>query len=139
MDISESVEALLSSKALVIEHLYERLFAARPDLEQLFQNRDMRIQASMLTVALASVEAYYSQRFPATGHYLRVLGNRHFHEGVRREDYAAFREALMETLKEFFADMWDESLAKQWDQALDLAIDTMLQGYDDTSAVEQAD
>ncbi|MCA9029059.1 MAG: hypothetical protein KDA86_28015 [Planctomycetaceae bacterium] len=130
MDISESVEALLSSKALVIEHLYDRLFESRPDLRQHFENRDMRIQASMLTVALASVEAYYSQRFPATGHYLKVLGNRHFHEGVRTEDYAAFREALIGTLQEFFAETWDQPLANQWHEALDLAIETMMEGYE---------
>ena len=129
MDISASVQTLLSSKGSVIEHFYDRLFSQHPELSLHFENRDMRIQASMLIVALASVEAYYSQRFPATEHYLKVLGNRHFHEGVTIDDYPSFQTALLETLEEFFADDWQPELAHQWREALELAIETMLKGY----------
>ncbi len=132
MDISASVQALLASKGCVIEHFYDQLFSKDPELRRHFENHDMRVQASMLTVALASVEAYYSQRFPATEHYLKVLGNRHFHEGVQLDDYAQFQTALIETLEGFFADEWDPLLASQWAEALELAILTMQEGYGET-------
>ncbi len=132
MDISESVQVLLSSKARVIERFYDRLLTQHPDLRHHFESRDMRMQASMLTVALASVEAYYSHRFPATEHYLHVLGHRHFHEGVRAEDFGKFQSVLLEILEEFFADEWDESLATQWSEALELTVNVMREGYQDT-------
>ena len=129
MDISASVPAIMSSKGCIIERFYDRMFAEHPELHRHFTNRDMRIQASMLTVALASVEAYYSHHFPATEHYLKVLGNRHFHEGVRPEDYPKFQTALLETLEDFFGDQWQPDLARQWKEALELAVQTMLEGY----------
>lgn len=132
MDISESVQILLSSKARVIERFYDRLLTQHSELRHHFENRDLRMQASMLTVALASVEAYYSHRFPATEHYLKVLGHRHFHEGVQADDFSKFQTVLLETLEEFFADQWRPSLATQWSQALELAIDTMREGYRET-------
>ena len=39
------------------------------------------MQASIVMMAFVSVEAYQTHRFLATEHYLRVLGNRHFHNG----------------------------------------------------------
>ncbi|MGD9856078.1 MAG: globin domain-containing protein [Planctomycetaceae bacterium] len=132
MHISESVQALLASKQRVIERFYERFLTEYPELRRHFENRDMRIQASMLTVALASVEAYYSQRFFATGHYLKVLGHRHYHEGVRPEDYSKFSKTLLETLQGFLGDDWSPELEHEWRQALDLAIETMLEGYKGT-------
>ncbi len=132
MDISASVVALMGSKGCVVEHFYDRLFSQHPELQRHFENLDMRVQASMLTVALASVEAYYSQRFPATEHYLKVLGHRHFHEGVQLDDYPKFQTALVETLEEFFGDEWQPDLARQWSEALELAIKTMQEGYQQT-------
>lgn len=132
MEISESVQVLLSSKGRVIERFYDRLLTRHPDLRHHFETRDLRMQASMLTVALASVEAYFLHRFPATEHYLHVLGHRHFHEGVRTEDFGKFQSVLLEILEEFFADQWDEALAGQWREALTLAIDAMREGYRET-------
>lgn len=132
MDISESVQVLLSSKDRVIERFYDRLLKEYPELQRHFVNRDMRVQASMLTVASVSVEGYYSHRFPATEHYLKVLGNRHFHEGVRPEDYPKFQAVFLATLEEAFADDWQPALAEQWREALELTIRTMLEGYDGT-------
>ncbi len=132
MDISESVQALLSSKLNIIRRFYDHMFMMFPELRRHFVNRDLHVQATMLTMALSSVEGYYRHRFPATAHYLKVLGNRHFHEGVRAEDYAKFQAALLETLKEFFADEWSKSLEREWSEALELAFEKMQQGYEGT-------
>ncbi len=135
MDISESVQLLLSSKTCVIDRFYDHLLTEFPQLRHHFENHNLRTQASMLTVALASVEAYYVHRFPATEHYLKVLGNRHFHQGVRVEDFPSFQLALLKTLEEFFAEDWQPALATQWSDALELAIKTMQEGYKDTYTV----
>ena len=132
MTISESVQALLSSKGRVIERFYEQFPTEHPELKRHFENRNLTVQASMLTVALASVEAYYSHRFFATEHYLKVLGNRHYHEGVRPEDYPKFSSTLLEILEGFLGDDWSPELKDEWQQALDLAIATMLEGYKET-------
>ena len=132
MDIGASVQALLSSKDRVIERFYDRLLTQHPELQRHFENRDLRIQASMLTIALTSVEAYYSHRFFATGHYFKVLGHRHFHEGVKADDFSKFETVLMETLADFFAEKWDPNLAAQWKDALGIAFELMREGYQDT-------
>ncbi len=131
MDISESVQSLLNSRALVIERFYDRLLTKYPELRWHFEGRNLRVQASMLTMALASIEAYYLHRFPATEHYLKVLGNRHFHEGVKLDDLPKFQTELLATLEEYFGVEWQPALANQWQQALDLAIATMREGYKD--------
>ena len=132
MDISDSVAALLSSKMRVIDRFYELLLSRYPELRHHFASRDMRMQATMLTMALASVEAYYLHRFPATEHYFQVLGHRHFHTGVQLEDFDKFQSVLLEVLAEFHGQDWTTSLAGQWDQALRLAIERMRSGYRET-------
>jgi|GEM_PF-752335 len=129
VDITDSIQAILNSHERVVEGFYKRLLETHPDLRHHFQNRDLTVQASMVTMGLVSVEAWYSNRFPATGHYLKVLGHRHFHDGVRREDLPKFRDTLLETLSEFHADEWNDALRQQWFEAIDLAISVMLEGY----------
>ncbi len=130
MDITDSIQAILNSHDRVVEGFYERLLTTHPDLQHLFENRDLAVQASMVTMGLVSVEAYYTNRFPATEHYLKVLGNRHFHDGVRREDLPKFRDTLLVTLSEFHAERWNDALHQQWFDAIDLAISVMLEGYE---------
>ncbi len=130
MNISESVEALLNSSDRVVERFYERLLRLHPDLRHHFETRDMEVQASIVTMALVSVEAWYSNRFPATEHYLKVLGHRHYHNGVRPEDFARFRDVLLTVLKDFHSDDWSDDLARQWFDAINQAVQVMLQGYE---------
>lgn len=132
MNISESVEALLSSKDRVVERFYERFLSTYPELSHHFENGDLKVQASKVTMALVSVEANFTQRFPATEHYLKVLGHRHYHNGVRPEDFPKFRDVLIEILAEFLGDDWSDQLQDEWQAALNLAIATMLEGYEQT-------
>ena len=90
VNIIESVQTLFSSQERVVERFYERFLKEYPELRHHFESRDLKMQASIVTMALVSVEAYYTHRFPATEHDLRVLGNRHFHNGIRPEDFPKF-------------------------------------------------
>jgi hemoglobin-like flavoprotein len=129
MTISESVELLLSSKARVTERFYSLLLSRHPELKALFARRDMRMQATMLTMALATAESYSVHRYPAIAHYFQVLGHRHYHAGVRVEDFAKFKSALLEVLAEFHGADWTDDLAEQWRTALQEAITKMEDGY----------
>ncbi len=129
MTISSTVDALLGSKDRVVERFYDGLLTEYPELQRYFEHRDLRIQASMVTMALVHVEGYYSHRFPATRHYLQVLGHRHYHLGVRPEDLVKFRDAMLSALADFLGNAWTEQLASDWKEALDLAIEVMLEGY----------
>ena len=132
MNITESVQTLLSSQKRVVERFYERFLSEHPELRHHFESRDLKMQASIVTMALVSVEAYYTHRFPATEHYLRVLGNRHFHNGIRPEDFPKFRDVLLITLEEFHGDKWHQGLQREWKDAIDLAVSIMLEGYQRT-------
>lgn len=129
MTISASVNVLLRSKDRVVEQFYDRLLSRYPELRKFFESRDLRFQASMVTMALVHVEGFYSHRFPATEHYLHVIGHRHYDLGVREDDLLCFRDVLLESLQEFLGDAWTAELAGEWQQALDLAISTMREGY----------
>lgn len=129
MTITDSVEQLLSSKTRVIDRFYALLLSRHPELRVLFERRDLSMQATMLTMALASVESYFLHRFPATEHYFQVLGHRHFHAGVRREDFGKFESVLLEVLAEFHGPEWTPDLAAAWQAAIRLATDKMAEGY----------
>lgn len=132
MDIADSVQALLNSSESVVAGFYKRFLAKHPDLRHHFESRDMVIQASIVTMALVSVEAWYTSRFPATEHYLKVLGHRHFHNGIRPQDFPKFRDVLLETLQDFHGEDWDDALRQHWHDAIDGAVEVMLEGYERT-------
>jgi len=132
MNLSESVPILLDSQSSVVEDFYKRFLEQHPEVSHHFKRRDLRMQASIVTMALLSVDAHYTHRFPATEHYLKVLGHRHYHEGIQPEDFPKFRDVLIETLKDFLQEDWDQQLHDEWYAALNLAIYTMLEGYQKT-------
>lgn len=130
IDIAESAQQLLNQKERVIPGFYERLFRRDPAIRRYFTNVNLHQQATLLTMALITVESHYTNSCPATDHYLNVLGYRHHLDGIDRADFTTFRDCLLETLAEFHQDDWSPQLAGQWRAALDRAIETMLLGYD---------
>lgn len=130
MTFDESVRFLLSQKTAVIESFYDRFLSRHEQARRLFDGVDLRQQAVMLTMALVSVENHHTHQYPATEHYLRVLGHRHHLGTVPPEMYPHFRDCLMETLGEIHADEWTDDLSQQWKQALDSTVQTMLEGYE---------
>ena len=127
MDISESVQALLNSQERVVEGFYDRLLKRYPELRHHFVSRDLERQAIMVTMSL--VEAYYIHHFPATEHYLKVLGDRHYNNAIRPADFVKFRDVMLETMHDFHGEDWSDELNRQWYDAIDLAVSVMLEGY----------
>ena len=130
MELAESVTFILGHKEAVIGSFYDRFLSDYPEVRQYFQGVDLKKQALMLTMALVAVEGYYSGEYPATEHYLRVLGHRHHLASVDVEHYPKFRDCLVATLAEIHGDSWNDDLDVQWSAAIDKAIQVMLDGYE---------
>lgn len=130
MDIEQSVQQLLKQKQVVIERFYDIFLNRHPEVRPYFENVNLNHQATLLTMALIMVESHYSQSYPATTHYLHVLGHRHHQNGIKPEHFAKFRDCLLETLAEFHGDDWTTDLAHQWRQAVEKSVSTMLEGYE---------
>ena len=131
MHISSSVERILHDKAVVIRTFYDRFLAECPEARRHFVGVRMEHQASMLTMALVTIEGHYSHSYPATEHYLKVLGCRHRNYGVPRELFPQFGRSLIATLREFHGADWDQELERQWNEAFEKATETMFVGYEE--------
>lgn len=129
MIIEASIQQLLSQKDTVVRLFYDRLLAQYPEVREYFAGIDVEQQAIALTIALVMVENLFSHAYPATRHYLKVLGHRHHLRGIRADLYPRFCNCLLETLAEFHGNDWDAELSTEWRDALEMASKTMLEGY----------
>jgi hemoglobin-like flavoprotein len=129
MDIEQSIHELLAQKDTVIRLFYDRFLAQYPEVSEYFAGIDLDQQAITLTMALVTVENYFSHAYPATRHYLRVLGHRHHLRRIPADLYPKFCDCLLKTLQEFHGNDWGVELSTQWCDALEIASRTMLEGY----------
>jgi serine/threonine protein kinase len=94
------------------EHVYDQLFARRPDLRALFPE-DMRQQRAKLGSALELVvENLRSPEYIVT--LLEELGNRHVGYGATVEHLALLGEALITSLELFDPMPWDDATRDAW-------------------------
>jgi hemoglobin-like flavoprotein len=84
----------------------------------------------MLRLALTMIEQYYRNRYEAMESYLRIIGFRHKRLEIPRDLYADWRDCLLDTLEAFHGKDWNEELERQWTEAINLAVETMLEGYE---------
>ncbi len=91
---------------------YRRLFAARPEVRDLF-GADMDAQHTKLMDTLtALVESL--EREHIVDESLTALSQRHVRYGARAEHYDWVQEALLETLKEYVPNWETDDLASLW-------------------------
>ena len=131
MNISESVEAILSSEQLVGGQFYDRFFVECPHLRKYFDGVDMDRQSALLTSAIVLIETVHSRHSEGLSPYLRLLGKDHHARGISKEDFTDWTESMLRTLAEFHGDKWSKSLEQQWHQAISGSVKIMLQSYDD--------
>ena len=129
MDITGSVQTILGRKEIVIRRFYDLFLNRHPEAQPYFEGVNLEHQATLLTMALIMIESHYSHEYPATEHYLKVLGHRHHHDAIPPELFPKFRDCLIETLSEVHGEEWDDVLAGHWRAAIDKATSTMLEGY----------
>jgi hemoglobin-like flavoprotein len=129
MAIEHSIQRLLAEKSTVVRLFYDRFLAEHADVRDYFAEVDLEQQAVVLTMALVMVENYFSHAYPATRHYLKVLGHRHHLQQIPPNLYPKFCECLLKTLAEFHGNDWDTELSTEWRDALEIASKAMLDGY----------
>jgi hemoglobin-like flavoprotein len=130
MDIHESLKQILSRPQHDLGDLFYQVFLEEfPEVQSHFRNTNLHRQAIMMTNALQIIVSHATHFFPATAAYLQVLGNRHYRDGIPKDLYPKFREALLVALGKFHGGDWSEPLRQQWQTAIDHAADGMLKGY----------
>ena len=130
MTINESIERILGRTDIVADLFYTVFLDRYPELREFFAGVDLKRQAVLLTIALCTVEDYYTRRYKAAELYLKYLGTKHYDLNIPRETYAMFHDAMLATLEQFHGDEWDNALAEQWSDALRQATDLMFEGYE---------
>ena len=129
MNIHESINRILESESLIGETFYDVFLNDYPEVQQFFSGVNMQRQAVLLTMALLVMEQYHSSSYPTMARYLADLGTRHEEWGIPPETYPLFRSALLEALKRFHGEDWNEELALRWDIAIEHTTKQMLAGY----------
>ena len=129
MNISESVQAILSNEDLLSGKFYERFFAECPHMSHFFKGVDMQRQSSMLTSALVLVETTQSKNGAGLSPFLRLLGRQHEQRGISKGDFGDWTESMIRTLSDYHGEDWTDSLEHEWRGAIRASIDVMLEGY----------
>lgn len=126
--IIESTFAKLAPRAdEIVTRFYERLFAAHPEVEPLFDGVDPATQRRHLIASLQLVVANL-RRPEVLAPKLRELGRRHVGYGAEPDHYRAVADAMLGTLEDFAGKAWTPSAGKAWSTALGLIAELMLEG-----------
>jgi hemoglobin-like flavoprotein len=131
VDISQSLDRILSAPDTLGDRFYEIFLTEYPEARQYFEGVDLQRQGVVLTMALALVAQYYSNSYPATAKYLRYLGSKHHDRQIPLPLYAKWADAMLQTLEQFHGDDWDDHLSRQWQEAITLSAQRMTEGYDE--------
>lgn len=121
----------------VAELFYDNLFRRDQALKALFsgdmlqQGRKLMQMISTGVGSLADPDAIIQP--------LRELGFRHQHYGVQEKDYRTVGLALIDTLKQGFADQFDQELEAAWTEFYALVSTAMIAGANSNSNHEMLD
>jgi len=131
--LKEHLAEVSEHEAELTDRLYERLFAKRPDAEELFGTYSRPNQQRMMSETLAAVLNMLDQE-PWLGEYVHAMGSRHqFSYETPTEMYAPYAEALLDALAAVSGSDWTPELARSWKAALHQVNEMMTAGYVPTS------
>ena len=98
--------------------VYQRLFAAQPEMEALFvRDTDGSVRGQMLYQVIETVLDYVGGRHFAHG-MIRAEVVNHENLGVPPEVFASFFATVMETFREILGDDWSPAMATAWAELL---------------------
>jgi|GEM_PF-937748 len=127
--LKEHLIELSQHEAELTDRLYERLFAKRPDAEELFGTYSRPNQQRMMSETLAAVLNMLDEE-PWLEGYVHAMGSRHqFSYETPSEMYPPYAEALLEALAAISGSNWNAELARSWKAALDRVNEMMTAGY----------
>lgn len=129
MDITQSIQHILSREEVVTDLFYDIFLDRHPEVREFFIGVNLHHQAAVLRMMLLVIERHYQQVTPAMREYLKVLGHRHAERKIPVAHFPSFRDCLLETLSRFHGPDWSENLEREWRVAIEAATAAMLQGY----------
>ena len=123
--VKESFALIQPVAGKATAYFYGRLFAAHPQLRNLFPPA-MDVQRDRMFAALTRI-AWSLDSPEGLSDYLERLGRAHRSYGVLPEHYDAMGEALLATVRRFAAEMWTPEVEAAWAAAFRLAADRMIE------------
>jgi len=127
--LKEHLVEVSEHEAELTDHLYQRLFAKRPDAEELFGTYSRPNQQRMTSETLAAVLNLLDDE-PWLGQHVHAMGSRHqFSYETPPEMYPPYAEALIEALAAVSGPKWTPELARSWTASLDRINEMMTAGY----------
>lgn len=106
---------------------YEKLFAAHPEVEPMFEHTDRRRQRQALLGALKLAVANLDKP-EVLDPALRALGKKHVGYGAEPAHYPVVREVMLGSLADLLGEEFTPSTRAAWDEALRAVESKMLEG-----------
>jgi hemoglobin-like flavoprotein len=120
-------------EAELTDHVYQSLFAKRPDAVELFGTYSRANQQKMTAETLGAVLNMLDQEH-WLGEYVHAMGLRHqFSYETPTDMYAPYAEAMLEALAAVSGSAWTPELERAWKAALDRVNEMMTAAYVQTS------
>jgi hemoglobin-like flavoprotein len=120
-------------EADLTDHVYQSLFAKRPDAVELFGTYSRANQQKMTAETLGAVLNMLDQEH-WLGEYVHAMGLRHqFSYETPTDMYAPYAEAMLEALAAVSGSAWTPELERAWKAALDRVNEMMTAAYVQTS------
>lgn len=139
--IKSTIPLLENAGTAVTEHFYKRLFAANPELKNIFNlsNQENGRQQFALFSAVASY-AKYIDNLGELGSLVERIGQKHTSFYVQPEQYDVVGHHLIETLKELAPDDFTDDVADAWIKAYQFLATVLINREGDIyqDSVEQA-
>jgi len=122
--IEQSFANLTEQGELLTVRFFERLLAEYPDVAPLFKGVSLDGQQKKFFASLVLIVQSLKQP-EVLADYLRGLGARHYHYGVKESHYALMIENLLVVMAELSGEKWTAEVALAWQETLTQVITTM--------------
>ncbi len=132
MGLGINPEPILQSLELVVEligdptpQVYERLFAAQPEMESLFvMDKNYAVRGHMLSESLTAIIDFVGDRQYADNLMRSEIMN-HEGMGVPPNVFATFFAVIRDTFRETLGNDWSDEMEKSWSVLLKEISDTI--------------
>lgn len=135
--LEESFAALAPQGDALAARFYERLFDEYPAVNPLFNGVSITGQQKKLLASLVLL-VQNLHKPEVLKDYLKGLGARHVHYGVKQEHYPIVAENLLEVMAEFAGPLWTPEVKQAWENTLNTVATIMLEAYEPMEADEMA-
>ncbi len=132
--VEHSFAKLIEQGELLTVRFFERLLSEHPDLAPLFNGVSLDGQQKKFFASLVLI--VQSLRQPdVLADYLRGLGARHQHYGVKARYYPLMIENLLAVMAELSGSEWTADVAQAWQETLSEITATMMASSDRDEAI----